>query len=500
VSDVTPSSHSNAKINRRALLSGSIGFIATAGVLLPSRPVCAIEKDYRHGALSVMDFGARPGLSDNTASLDAAVRAAAARGLGLYIPQGRFWVRELRLRNGLRFIEGPGWLVGSDCGPEAVITTNDLGSTTPVRNMRISVRIDCNYIARRGIFGVALQDSEISDCEIVNLSHNGGDAIRLNFPGSSGNVVTRNRVVLATSGAARFPEGLFGIHVVGESVTSKGGLERLGRPSFVTMTTRNNRIIANHVTGGTHGIGFFSAPDFICSDNLLERQILRNIIAGPTCIRGVIERNRCMEAGSSGVHIALGSSMVRIANNLIRSSRVSENEDDDAAIQAYAYCTDIEITNNDIAGDWRYGVYVGYARNVMIFGNSIDATNFRSASIAIESGWQSTLPPQARFSRARAVGYQIDIDTTDIFVKRNIINGGPAAFSLAQIGPRSLTRVRLVSNRVRSAATDVVAVELKPGALADLELIGLDTDAAAPHLELPRGRAHFSRIEGVKIP
>lgn len=280
MSDVTPSSHSNAKINRRALLSGSFAFIATAGVLLPSPPACAIRQGYRYGALSIMDFGAHPDRSDNTASLDAAVRAAAARGLGLYIPQGRFRVQEMRLRNGLRFIEGPGWLVGSDRGPEAVVTTNDLGSMTPVRNMRISVRIDCNNIARRGIFGVALQDSEISDCEIINLSHNGGDAIRLNFPGSSGNVLTRNRVVLATSGATRFPQGLFGIHVVGESATSKGGLERLGRPSFVASTTRHNRIIANHVTGGTHGIGFFSAIDFTCSDNLLERQIHRNIIAG----------------------------------------------------------------------------------------------------------------------------------------------------------------------------------------------------------------------------
>ena len=449
-------------------------------------------------ALSIAEFGARSGPSfDSTDAVARAVRAAAASGKGIYIPVGRYHVREVRLLNGVRFVEGPGWLVGTSARSLGVITTNDLGSPGIVNDLRISANVDCNNVARNGIFCVGLRNSRISGSRVMNLSTNGGNGIRLNFPNCSGNLIENNMVTLAADEPyGRFPDGLFGIHVVGETTSTYGGFDRHPRPVYAAVTVRANRVIRNRIFGGTHGIAFFGAEEFNCANNHCEGQSHRNIIAGPVCRHGVISGNMCVDAASCGVHLALGCSDITIARNRVTSTRASRRDDDDGAIQAYIHCTDIRIDRNEISGDFRYGIFVAYAANVSITDNVIDGRNFSAAGIAIASAFSAVALPGATYSRHRPP-FRVDLDTSDILIRGNTVIGSPASIALAQIGDHRLRRIRIEGGRIGEGATHYIhAYEQSAGRLQEIEIVNVATPGGRRFV-MPRGRQHFTRIEGV---
>jgi parallel beta-helix repeat protein len=481
------------------LLGAGAGGIATIAMLLVTPALCGTSAQAPE-AVSIADFGARSGVTfDSTAAVTRAIRVAAASGRGVYVPEGRYHIREARLLNGLRSIEGPGWLVGTSAAPEGVVTTNALGARGVVDNLRIAVNVDCNNVARAGIFCVGLTNSTVSGCRVTNLSHDGGSGIRLNYPNCSGNRIENNVVALAMDESqSGFPNGLFGIQLVGETASPYGGIERGGRPVYPAVTTRANRVLRNRVTGGTHGISFFGTDEFTCADNQCERQSARNIIAGPTCRDGTITGNSCVDAGSSGVHLAFGCSRIAIERNRIRSGRVSWRLDDDGAIQAYGYCTDITIAGNEISGDWRNGIYVAYGRNISIIDNVIDGRSFSSAAIFLGSAWVEQPAREAIYTRPRPMRFDIALDTSDILLRGNVVTGGTAAIALAQHGRRRLERIRIEGGRIGEGARQYVhAYEQSPGALEGLEMIGVATPGDARRFVLPRGRRHFTRVERV---
>lgn len=439
--------------------------------------------------LDIRQFGAQPRAGfNNVRAIGAACRAAAAGGGGVIVPEGRFEVSEVRLPAGLRSISGPGWLVGISAAPEAVVTAG-VGGPAP-HGAWIGLNIDCGGRARRGFFARGLVASRIEGCRVRNLAFDGGDAIRLQYPGCRDNLVARNEIELPDGD--RFPAGLFGIHVVGETASPTGGIERRGSPVRPPVSVRDTVVADNRVTGGSHGIAFFGAAGFACERNTCTRQSARNIIASPTCTDGRIAGNTCLDAGSSAIHVALGCERIVITDNAIRSARASLRDDDDGAIQAYADCRSVLITDNTITGDWRYGIYIAVAQNVVIQGNRIDANAFSGPAIAVESGWHSRLPTSARFSRARSVGYRFVLATTDITVRDNEIVGGPAAIALAQIGGRPLRDLHLGDERVsQSTRMFLYAVEQDPGLLSDIRVSASQARARDVIAALPRGAAHL---------
>ena len=171
-------------VHRRGMLrhlaaAGAVLMVGPPAPWSPARAAAAPPPD----GLSIDAFGADGnGSIDSTEAVARAIRAAAAAGRGVYVPDGRYRVREVRLLNGLRYIEGPGWLVGTSAEPEGVVTTNDGGVPAPLERVRISVNVDCAGIARGGIFCIGLSHSEIRGCRVVGLNANGGNGIRLNFP------------------------------------------------------------------------------------------------------------------------------------------------------------------------------------------------------------------------------------------------------------------------------------------------------------------------------
>jgi nitrous oxidase accessory protein NosD len=481
----------------------TLRYLAASGAVLmigPAAPWSPARSEVPPDSVSIEAYGAVGNeIADCTEAVARAIRAAAAAGRGVYIPDGRYRVREVRLLNGLRFIEGPGWLVGSSAEPEGVVTTNDPGARTPVEGVRISVNVDCARTARGGIFCIGLSRSEIRGCRVVGLSANGGNGIRLNFPNSSGNLIQDNQVILSPAiPYFLYRDGLFGIHVVGETMSPRGGIERGGHPVYVPVTTRDNRVIGNRVSGGTHGIAFFGASGFTCTGNRCEDQEARNIICGPTCENGTIATNQCIDAGSSAVHLALGCRNIAIERNEIRSSRASQREDDDGAIQAYVYCTDIRIVGNNIAGDWKNGIYLVYVARVQVIDNVIDGRGFSLAGISIESGWSPTALPGARYTTPRPLDYAISIDTSDILLRNNVVSGAPASLALAQVGPRRLRTVTIEGGRIgESADAYLFAYEQQPGTLTDLSMADVATPGDSRRFILPRGRGHFRSIRNV---
>ena len=450
-------------------------------------------------SLSITDFGARGNdMTDCTQAVAQAIRAAAAAGKGVFVPAGRYRVLEVRLLSGLKYIEGPGWLVGTSARPEAVVTTNDNGARTPVERVRISVNVDCAGVARGGIFCVALRNSEIRGCRVIGLGADGGNGIRLNFPDSSGNLIQDNEVILAPAFPySAYGNGLFGIHVVGETASPRGGIERSGRPDYVPVTTRDNRVLNNRVRGGTHGIAFFGASGFTCAGNHCADQAARNIIAGPTCENGTITGNSCLEAGSSAIHLAIGCRNIAIERNTIRTSQASQRDDDDGAIQAYVYCTDIRIAGNNISGDWKNGIYLVYVARVQVVDNVIDGRGFSAAGISIESGWSPAALPGARYTRPRPVDYDIAIDTSDILLRNNVVTGAPVALALAQVGPRRLRAVTIEGGRIGGGAdAELFAYEQQRGALGELSIANVATGGSR-RFQLPRGRSHFRQVLNV---
>ncbi len=449
--------------------------------------------------LSITAFGARGNdMTNSTEAVAQTIRAAAAAGKGVFVPEGRYRVQEVRLLSGLKYIQGPGWLVGTSARPEGVVTTNDIGARTPLEGVRISVNVDCAGTARGGIFCVGLRNSEIRGCRVIGLDADGGNGIRLNFPNSSGNLIQDNEVILAPA----FPyfaygNGLFGIHIVGETSSPRGGIERSGHPEYVPVTTRDNRVLNNRIRGGTHGIAFFGASGFACAGNQCADQAARNIIAGPTCENGTITGNNCLEAGSSAIHLAIGCRNIAIERNTIRTSRASRRDDDDGAIQAYVYCTDIRIAGNNISGDWKNGIYLVYVARVQVVDNVIDGRDLSAAGISIESGWSPVVLPGARYSKPRPLDYDIAIDTSDILLRNNVVTGARVALALAQVGSRRLRAVTIEGGRIGGAGDAVLyAYEQQQGALSELSISNVSTGGDRRFL-LPRGRSHFRQVLNV---
>lgn len=418
--------------------------------------------------ISILDYGARgqPGI-DDTLAFTRAIAAATSSRRGLYIPSGRYEVTQIDVPSGLVSVEGPGWLVARTGETAAVVRVSG-NATHAVRGLRLSVNIDAASIARRGVFCTGLVESQIVDCQIVNLTHNDGDGIRISFPASRNNVIARNNVTLADVVNGTHPDGLRGIHIVGETASPAGGIDQTGSPVRVTNSVTGHQVLDNKVTGGTHGIAFFGSQDIEVRNNECRGQSARNIIASPSVERGEIVANRCLEAGSSGIHLADGTRMIKVHDNLVSSLRSGLTDDDDAAIQAYVGCRDIQIIGNEVRGDWRYGVAVTLVENVTVEQNRLIGP-FRQASVAIESDYVGLQPPRdAPFARAREMPWRNALATRNISLVDNDYGTAPIAIGLGQYRGRSLVGVTIHGGKFDDAVRPLAIYQDQPGAITDL--------------------------------
>lgn len=390
--DVIQLVDSNTKENVNYIKITSSGSFSDDGVIYRKKGDIFYLRQF-YEAANVLWFGAKgDGITDDTASIQKAVDICAGLGLRLYVPSKNFVVKNIRLKNGLKaFYSDGARLIGMNSLAEGIIEGGGtFFGSDPVSCEIFGFELDCNHIVKRGIFLATAFKCMIHSNKIYNLSvqNDSIDGICLHF-NSSKNQVYNNIINLPINITA------MGIYLMSNTKDLYAGWMSYG--SIVESTDLNfdNIVSNNYISGGSHGINLSGSISNSIKDNVLTSQRDRSIILSPISTHNVISGNKCLDFGSSGIHMAYGSSDNVIHDNICLSP-ASHGE---AGIQAYVACKRNKIRNNSISCTSNYGIYLAVdAINNEVRGNTIKG-NVHKAVIAIESTWVTSLHTDAMYSR-----------------------------------------------------------------------------------------------------
>jgi hypothetical protein len=445
------------------------------------------------------------GQVDCTESIQRAIAAAASQQGTVYLPLGTFLVRGIALARGVRGIYGPGVLRGSSSTAEAVLLAKG-SSDRPLEDLHIEVSIDCGP-TRRGMFFQHVIDSRIERSRITNLSVDGGDGVRIHFGCKRIEVIGCHIACAKDVPYGTYRQGLHGIRVVGETASPTAGFLEHGEFSSPNVTTRTHHIANNVVLDGTHGIEIFGASDVRVTGNKCIGQSHRNVICSPSAKGVQIEENDLQECGSSGIHCAFGSTDILILRNKIRSSSVLEGNDA-SAIQMYMGCKRVVAQENDVEGNFTYGIHGSFATtDCRWIGNKVRFHGgLALAGLSIESDWTVLPTAQRRFTRPRrSPALRRAAQPTRAFeLADNNVSGPVCGISLAQIYDALLDSIAIHRNTIRLAREKseriLACVEDKSGTLENISF----SDNYSDTLEqddaylLTRGRSHFATYRPTK--
>jgi parallel beta-helix repeat protein len=456
------------------------------------------------GGLDARWFGARGNTdagNNDTVALQAALDRGAATQQTVVLAAGRYPVQNLRVKNGLRALTGPGTLVAMGYYGQAVLELDGQFFATPaVQGCTFSgFGIDCAAVAHCAIFAATAMGCSFRELSISGLTvDSGGDtAIWLHF-GSCQNSVYANRIVLLEN-----PTGdVRGVFVLGKSVDPYNGYFANGGSFSEPLTPcYENDISENYVFGGSHGIAINNASRNTVRGNRMMRQRDRSIILCPLARYNTVIGNVCQDFKSSGVHLAYGASNNIISDNICTSYLTSG----EAGLQAYVGCNENVFANNLVECTSNYGVYIGVgSQGNRVYGNRI--RGYRRCAIAVESEWRDADPSvysRPNFGPAPSGGSWAYVGSSLNVIESNVI-GDPsqapaAAILLGQVGSATLSGTVIRDNMIQttSIAHLLYLLEETPGALSGCLLRGNDTAGAPPSkVVLPRGRGHFRRVEG----
>lgn len=280
--------------------------------------------------------------------------------------------------------------------------------------------IDCNVAesvsetvtdrAQRGIFLYGTRRARIENVVVRNPV---GGGIQLHY-GCTDFEVRRNRLELRsgytnpdrTLGAIR-SGNMAGVLVASRGANGTAGVDMPGSNGFspsMTLalaepsTSKRGVIEANQVTGGTHGVLCFNADEITVRGNRLENNAHRGIILSPTCDENMIVENKVVDAGSTGIHLANGSSRNLIAGNIVRRTWHTEGD----GIKAYVGCNDNTISNNKVYAAFRSGIRVAIGSWYnKVHGNTVDGA---ASDGSVPSGSRGITIESRDAASRRAVG------------------------------------------------------------------------------------------------
>lgn len=254
-----------------------------------------------------------PGNGDETSALQDALNQAAANGLELFIPGGRYLVSGLHLPSGVsvRGVAGATFLTSSG---ETILSGQNISNVTlngigfdgsglgsadialvnleNCANLSLS---DCGFDALSGNGLTAFATSgRIEDCRFADLGETA-----LHLQDSTGMLVSGNRIARCGNGGVRvwrYENGFDGTIVTGNHISAIG-------------STRGNGQNGN-------GINVFQADGVICADNVIsdcDFSALRTNTTNDTIFKG----NQCFDCREVAIFSEFGFSGTVIANNLI---------------------------------------------------------------------------------------------------------------------------------------------------------------------------------------
>ena len=219
-------------------------------------------------------------------------------------------------------------------------------------------------------------------------------------PQGGGNKIQRNKVFGTPQGPSGLQDW-FGIGCQSEAVYSTTPPDPSTPPStdmwrktFTAPTAQQYSsgmiITDNYVVGGYYGLSLQGLTDSIVANNHLLWNG-RGISLQNRALRNTVTGNYIQENFSAGIHLAFGSCDNNISGNTVNTF-IGIGE---ALIQAYIGCDGNTISNNKLnSGEpttgQQHGVYIACqsSRNT-VSGNTITG-RFRLAAIAVSSAWDAS--------------------------------------------------------------------------------------------------------------
>ena len=276
------------------------------------------------------------------------------------------------------------------------------------------------------------------------------------------------------------------IQVSAETTSVYGGIDVAGSPTYpATTTVTDISIRGNKLYNGTHGIQVSGGQRIHIQKNRCDNQTHRNINLSPAVRLVTVSSNTLLNAGSSAVNAAWGCKRIKVHNNTISSFNTSTigPTGDDAAIQAYQDIEDIEITNNEIAGDWKYCVYLANYKKAQVIGNKfVDGGSL--ANIMLESAWFTTtpLPAAAPYSKQRPIAVNATTNSYMAEIALNEHGGSSAAIAITASNGKTCADISISNENIRgSGRSHYVHIYSESVALCDaaVSMIGVRGSALA---------------------
>ncbi|MDF2658299.1 MAG: hypothetical protein K0Q94_1090 [Paenibacillus sp.] len=434
-------------------------------------------------------FGARNGELCQSACQAALMAASVSASRSLRFSDGFVYrVTSLYVPLGVRKVYGSGEIRAESVVDQLLYTKGPVfGGTAGFRCDFFDLNINCAGKARQGLLLNGVSDSSISACTIYGLAVSGGNGIRVATDCSridiQDNTIRMSRDI---------PVGTYvtlnGILITAEIASDYGGIDAGGLPVYATVTTTDIRCCGNRIYDGTHGIHVRGLLRGEISGNTVIGSSHRNINLSPACRQINIYGNQLHDARSSGVNIAWGCERIVVEGNVISSYVSSAENTDDAAIQAYKDGTGITIANNNISGDWKYGVFLSQVKHFTITGNTfIDGGSL--ANIGIETDFAAAPPPLAIYSKSRSAVAAAS-GTYAGSITGNVHGGTAAAISIAAFGDKTLKEVTISGETVRGTARSHVLYVYADSAA----LIPRSIDISGIGGSVPSGSGYYSNI------
>lgn len=417
--------------DRRIFLKTALGALTAAGALPAGLLAATTAREPANvplrGMLGVSAAGLDAGKAglepassaDQSARLQALLEQAAAEGLALILPAGRYHIARLELPDGSAVIGAPG-------GASQLIATGD-GTMLAARGVsRVTLR-DVSLEGRRfarvgGSAGlVALNDVEALMLDGVSLSGGSGHGLALDR--CSGTI--RGCRISHAAGAGLYALDSRGLSVSDNSVEDCGNggilIHRRAAGPDGTIVSRNRIARIAATAGGTgqngNGINAFRADGVTIADNIVAECSFSAIRAnsssdivirgnqarasGETAIycefafSGAVVAENLVDGAANGISVVnldAGGRLATISGNLVRNLRrhgpyPPEGPGFGIGIAVEADCA---VSGNTIENAPRWGLLIGwgpYLRDVAVTGNVIrQATIGMAVSVVEGSG------------------------------------------------------------------------------------------------------------------
>ncbi|MEK5178528.1 NosD domain-containing protein [Paenibacillus sp. FSL R5-0928] len=352
-------------------------------------------------AINVRMFGAvGNGINDDTVAIQSAIDFAATIGAFVLFPPGIYKISTIYVKNGVRGLTSNSAVLISTASYGKVIscTTDNLDILQQVNNCTIKgFTVNLDQVASIGIYLYG-NDNDVSDNYIYG-ARTGSQLIRVTYD-SHRNKIHNNKLISAIDEPFATYTDMSCITIEGKQYNTWAGLNESDEVIPGTNTSYDNKVYNNYCEGGTHTIGLRQAERTLVKGNTIKRGSHRGIVLSPYACYNLVTENTIIECGSSGVHIAYGSSENKITNNSIINllNPAITGLTGEGAIQSYIHTKNNYISDNKIISRYRYGIYTGiHSDGTVIENNFVDGGT--RCSIAVSSEWSSPLAVDESYDR-----------------------------------------------------------------------------------------------------